>query len=75
MGIQLFFRISILPSVALKRWKIPDSLDFKGMIVAKFLLKGHFLSICNNMTAKQHTNHGAIQKVCQLHQGSSYYLA
>ena len=37
--------------------------------MAKFLLKSHFLSICNNMIVKQHINHGAIQKVCHLHNG------
>ena len=37
--------------------------------MAKFLLKNHFLSVCNNMTVKQHINHWAIQKVCHLHNG------
>ena len=35
MEIQLLFSISILPSVALKRWNFPDNLDFKGKVVAK----------------------------------------
>ena len=29
----------------------------------------HFLSVCNNMTVKQHINHEAIQKVCQFYNG------
>ena len=41
-------------------------MDVKGMIVAKFLLRSHFLLVYNNMTIKQQINHGAIQKVCHL---------
>ena len=67
LGIHLFFSNLILPSIALISWNFPDNLDFKGMILAKFLLRSHFLSICNNMTVKQHINHGAIQKVYHLH--------
>ena len=74
MGIPLFFSVSILPSLALKRWNFPDNLDFKGKIVAKFYCRSHFLSICNNMTVKQHINHGAIQKVCHLHNGVFFLL-
>ena len=43
--IQLIFRILILPSIALKRWKFPDKLDYKVKIVAKFLIRSHFLTI------------------------------
>ena len=49
---RLFFSISILPSIALKRWKFPENLDFKGRIVAKFLIRNHFLLIHNNMAIK-----------------------
>ena len=41
----------MLPYIALKRWNIPDDLDFKGKIVAKFLIKSHL----NNMTIKKNT--------------------
>ena len=51
---QIFFSISILPSIALKHLNFPDNLDFKGKNVAKFLLRSHFLS--NNMTVKQYIN-------------------
>ena len=51
--IQLFFSLSILPSISLKRWNFPDNLDFKGKIVAKFLLRSHFLPIYKYMTIKQ----------------------
>ena len=37
--IQLYFSILILSSIALKRWNFPNSLNFKGKIVAKFLIK------------------------------------
>ena len=43
--IQLFFSILTLPSIALKRWNFPDKLDYKGKIVAKFLIRIHFLTI------------------------------
>ena len=33
----LFLSISILPSIALKRWELPDNLDFQEKTVAKFL--------------------------------------
>ena len=45
LKIQLFFRILILLSIALKLWNFPDNLDFKGKIVTKFLIRSHFLSI------------------------------
>ena len=57
---QLCFSISILSSIALKRWNFPDNLDFKGKIVAKFLLRSHFLSIYGYMATKQQTNHGSL---------------
>ena len=62
MKIQLLFSISILPSIALKRGNFPDNLEFKGKTVAKFLLRSHFLSICNNMTVKQHSNTDPFKK-------------
>ena len=43
LEIQLFSSISILPSITLKGWNFPDSFDFKGKIVAKFLIRSHFL--------------------------------
>ena len=43
--IQLFFSISILASIALKRWNFPDNLDLKGKIMVKFLMRNNFLSI------------------------------
>ena len=55
METQLFFSISILPSVALKRWNFPDNLDLKGKIKAIFLIRSHFLSIWNNMTINKLT--------------------
>ena len=30
---------------SIKALNFPDNLDFKGMIVAKFLIRSHFLSI------------------------------
>ena len=36
LEIQLSFSISILPSIALKRWNFPDSLDFNSKIMANF---------------------------------------
>ena len=65
--IEIF--IWILSLVASKRWNFPENFDFKGNIVAKFLLKGHFLPIYNNMTTKQQINHRAIQEVLNLHNG------
>ena len=57
-----FQQLSILPSIALKSWNFPENLDFKGKIVAKFLLISHLLSIlCNNMTTPK-INYGAIKK-------------
>ena len=35
--------------------------------MATFLIKSHFISVWNNMTKK--IKHGAIQKVCHLHNG------
>ena len=46
MEVWLFFSISILPLIPLERWNFPDNLIFKGKIVAKFILRSHFLSIC-----------------------------
>ena len=44
--IQLFFSISMLLSIALKRWNFVDNLDLKGKIAAKFFIRSHlFLSI------------------------------
>ena len=43
--IQLFFSISIISSIALKRWNFPDNLDFSGKIMAKIIIRSHFLSI------------------------------
>ena len=37
---QLFFSISIFPSVKLKSWNFPDNLEFVGKIVAK--LAGYY---------------------------------
>ena len=45
LEIQLFFSILILSSIALKCWNFPHNFDFKGKIVAKFLIRSHFLSI------------------------------
>ena len=43
LKIQLYFSISILLSIALKRWNFRDNLEFKGKIVVKFLRRSHFL--------------------------------
>ena len=43
LGIQLFFSISVLPHIALKRRNFADNLDFKNNIFAKFLIRSHFL--------------------------------
>ena len=64
-----FFSFWILPSIVLKCWIFPDNLDIKGKILAKFLLRKHFLSMYTNMTVKQNFNHRAIQKVRHLHNG------
>ena len=74
MEIQLFLSILILPSTELKCWNFPDTLDFKGKIAAKFLLRSRFLSIFDNMTIKQQINHGVIQKVCHLHNGFFHFI-
>ena len=37
--------------------------------MAKFLLRNHVLSICNDMTVKQQIKDGAIQKAYHLHNG------
>ena len=50
MEIQLFFSISILPSKGIKLWNFLDNFDLMGKIVAKFLLRKHFLSIYDNKT-------------------------
>ena len=39
LEIQLFFIISILPSIVLKCWNFPDNLEFKDQIMAKFLIR------------------------------------
>ena len=58
----------ILPSIALKRCNFPKNLGFKGKIMAKFLIRSHFFSnISKNMTIKQQISHGAMPKVCPLH--------
>ena len=49
LEIQRFISIKILLSIALKSLNFPDNLDFKGKLVAKFLLRSLFLSICSNM--------------------------
>ena len=74
LEIQQVFSIWILPSIALKHWNFLDNLDFKGKIVAKCLFSSHFLPICNSMTVKQHFNHGAIQKLCHLHNGVFHFI-
>lgn len=67
LEIQLFLSISVIVWIALKHWNLPLNLDFK--IVAKFLLRSHFLSIYNNITIKKQINHEAIEKVSHLHNG------
>ena len=65
-----FFSISILSywnKWILKRWNFLDKLDFKNKTLTIFITRSHFLSIWNNMTRKQQINHGAIQKVRDLH--------
>ena len=49
----LFFLVSILPSRGSKCWNFSDNLSFKGKIVAKSLIRSHFLPIYNNMAIKQ----------------------
>ena len=44
-------------SIALKPWNLPDNLDFKGKIVAKFLIKSQYII---NITIKQQINHRTI---------------
>ena len=41
---KLFFNILIFPSIALKHWNFSDNLDFRGQIVAEFLIRTHLLS-------------------------------
>ena len=36
----------ILPSIALKCWNFPENLNFNVKIVAKILIRNHFLSLC-----------------------------
>ena len=48
METQLFFSISILPSIALKRWYFSENMNVKGKVVAKFLWRNQFLSLCNS---------------------------
>ena len=62
LEIELLFSISILPSTALKLRNFPYNLDFKGKNVAKFFLRSHFLSVCNNMAVKQHIIHEPFKK-------------
>ena len=54
LEIQLFFSISLLPSIALKRWNFPGNLDFKvkGKIMVKFLIRSLLLLKINKMTMK-----------------------
>ena len=35
----------------LHHWNFPGNSDFKGKVVAKFLLRSHFLSICNTLVS------------------------
>ena len=46
LTLQIYQQTSYLmrPSMKLKRWNIPDNLDFKGKIVAIFLIRSRFLS-------------------------------
>ena len=44
------FSISILPYIVLKHCNLPDNLNFKGKIFAKFLIRSHFLEIYCNIT-------------------------
>ena len=48
LEIKLFFSMLILPSMGLKFWNLLENFDFKGKIVAKFLLRKHFISIYDN---------------------------
>ena len=47
----------MVPSIALKRWNCPRNLYFKGKIVAKFLLRTHFLSKYDNKATNQRWGH------------------
>ena len=44
------FSISIVPYIVLKHCNLPDNLNFKGKIFAKFLIRSHFLEIYCNIT-------------------------
>ena len=63
------FLVAVEKKFALRHFSTAKSciLGVLGMFVysCKSMLK-NFLSICNNMTVKQHINHGVIQKVCHL---------
>ena len=59
---RLFFSISILASIALKRWNFPVNGDLKAMIAAKFLIGSHFLSIKNHIAIKNKLNIGSVKK-------------
>ena len=39
-----------LPYIVLKHCNLPDNLNFKGKIFAKFLIRSHFLEIYCNIT-------------------------
>ena len=43
-------------------WNFPGNLDFRGKIVANFLLRNHFLSIYN-VIIKQQINHGPFNDI------------
>ena len=47
----------MVPSITLKRWNFPGNLYFKGKIVAKFLLRTHFLSKYDNKATNQQWGH------------------
>ena len=50
LQIQLYFSISIMPSIALKRWNFSDNFDFKGKIVAESVGKNsHKMSLSLNI--------------------------
>ena len=42
---RCFLAFWYLHQLALKRWNFPENLGFNGNIVAKFLLRSHFLSL------------------------------
>ena len=74
LEMQLFFNIQSLPSIALKSQNFPDNLDFKGKIVAKFLLKSHFPLIYKNMTIKQQIRKITKIKNYGIRENKSFYI-